>query len=101
MSGQRNQRGGASELTLPTASEVPEELSQNSILVCEGRGQLVTALKMSPGGQMKKSGNGFFSSRNTPVEFPQQVSTSAFGENLVSVIAIVQPLSLCLPGEAR
>lgn len=87
--GQRESKRWVELLALQTASEVPKELS-HSILVCEGKRAASTSPNDVTGLTNEEIRKWFlFSSKNTLVEFPQQVSTSAFRENS-SVLVIQQ-----------
>lgn len=78
---QRESKRRVELLALQAASEVPEGLS-HCILMCEGKTTAGTSPNDVTGLTNEEIRKWFlFSSRNTLVEFPQQVSTSAFREN--------------------
>lgn len=77
---QRESRRRTELLAFRTASEVPKELSP--LFVCEDEGAASTSLNDVTGLTNEEIRKWFlFSSRNTLVEFPLQISTSAFREN--------------------
>lgn len=96
MYSKENQRGGPS-FWPPKQFQKFLKNSLYFILACEGERAASTSPNDVTGLTNKEIRKWFlFSSRNTLVEFPQQVSTSAFREN--SSVLVIQQTNKRLPG---